>query len=656
MTTNIRSILKTTLTLVCAALLAAACGSSADHDATTQPDSYTEYGAALDITAETAPPTPQTPQLPPTSQTTPPETQQPEIVYVSTYTIEDVLSRYQDRNDEILADIWAHIARFEGYFSSIYIPIPDDVDIDADNAQDVVGMIEGVVTNYVIGEILGGFGTAADVITSLFNAGEQASSVLAAHVVEGVIPFTTALNYIYQKGYVTEADLSLAQDAFGNFMQRVGAVHGTGANARTYLQAHNQMLDLYSEFHANTYIIDFIQSISSATASNSADIAAISDDITYALSDYEVEVFLNNAHRRISAFPLNFDETRAREIERTYGLAGAFLGALPFFGLFDNSQGVSDSINQTSRFVFGNLTLANNFATRKINPHITQLNVLQQTFYQRASFLQELLANPQYYPAFFAALAALPQEQRARTLSFDDLLNEFGISARLANNAMSEVRDLLGLVLTNAEFNRHNQQLIDIGLRITANDRGAIFSRIARHPSGVNMRQHSYKPQELQNWFDAVTRLMQEESAWLQYDLVMDMRFRPSSTNMSTTDRSLSQGRYYIETTRNQSTGQIVMIREFENTGTVFRTNHVPRWTTLYRGDWEPVIIMNYRTGDMAIFGGGEVLYASDNWQAQINAVDGLWYWPIYEAIVDLIEQHPISAPNYLDNLRRRGQ
>ena len=87
---DIKSILKAALTLVCAALLAAACGSSAGYDATAQPDSYMEDGAAFDNTAEVAPSTP---------QITPPETQQPEIVYVPTYTIEDVLSRYQDRNN-----------------------------------------------------------------------------------------------------------------------------------------------------------------------------------------------------------------------------------------------------------------------------------------------------------------------------------------------------------------------------------------------------------------------------------------------------------------------------------------------------------------------------------------------------------------------------
>ncbi|MCL2350199.1 MAG: hypothetical protein FWC67_01840 [Defluviitaleaceae bacterium] len=644
MKNGIKNILKAGLMLGCAAMIMAACGSSGENDAHAQFDEHAGNSgqvAQMDAAA-------QMPQM--LQQEAEPE---PEIAPIAAYTNEYIVLQYQNRNDEILRDIWGLIAQFESYFSSIYIPIPHGISAQEDSARDVV---RGMAEAYVIGEVLGNIATAADVIGALFNAGERASAVMSAHVVEGVIPFTTVLNYIYQKGYVAAADLVLAQDAFGNFMQRVGAVHGTGANAQRYLRAHNQMLDYYSEFYANIYIIGFIESLPSGA--NSPDITAVSDDIAYALNDYETEFFLNNAHRRISAFPLNFDETRARDIERTYGLGGAFLSALPFFGLFDNSQGVDTAINETARFVFGNLTRANDFATDNINPQIARLNIIQQTISQRANLLRNVLDNPQYYTYIFAALSAMPQAQRAQLLSFDDLLDEFVINAHMANNAIGLARELLGIALTPAEHDRHSQQLLDIGLRIASNNRGVIFGHIAMHEinnSRLNMRLVGNMHPDLQERMEQADNQIHLEAAWLRYDIVMDMRFRQANTNMNTTSRALSQGRYYIETTRNGVMGQVVMIREFENTGTLFRTNHEPRWTTLYSSGWSPTIIFDYLANEVVVIGAG-VLYATDNWYAQIEAAGSVWDWHIYEALVDLAEQPRMNAADYISNLRIRTQ
>ena len=320
-----------TLALVCVTVFMVACGSPKESDTATQLNSYiesNEQNTPLDVAQEM----PQTPQ--------PPNGLQTEIEPLSVYASESIISQYQNRNNEILEAVWAHIAQFESNFSSIYIPIPDGTNVEADNARDVVDkMIEDAVSSYVIGEALGNFGTASSVIGSLFNAGEQASAVMSAYVVEGVIPFTTVLNYIYQKGNVAESDLTLTQDAFGNFMQRVGAVQGTGANAQRYLQAHNEMMDLYSEFHANTYLIGFIESLPRGASRNSANIAAVSDDIAYVLNNVEVEVFMDNAHRRISAFPLNFDDTAKGTCGMVWGMYrknGLFL----FFLINDTARSV----------------------------------------------------------------------------------------------------------------------------------------------------------------------------------------------------------------------------------------------------------------------------------------------------------------------------
>ena len=152
---------------------------------------------------------------------------------------------------------------------------------------------------------------------------------------------------------------------------------------------------------------------------------------------------------------------------------------------------------------------------------------------------------------------------------------------------------------------------------------------------------------------------MQFEAMWLKYDFVMDLRSRQWGTNLNTTTSTLSQGRYRLEITRNRGnniTGPIVMIREFENTGTVFSPNYVPRWTTLYDGV-VPLIIINHRTQHTAVFDRNmQLLHASPNWDAQINAVDSIWGWPIWTALLELVEQPRMNANDYINNLRRREQ
>ena len=514
------------------------------------------------------------------------------------------------------------------YLEKLYIPVPVGTTVDSENARDMMErVIEDAVVSTVMSEALGSFGTASSVISSLFNAGEQASAVMAAHVVEGVIPFTTALNYIYQKGYVSETDLTLAQDAFGNFMQRVSAVHGTGASSQRYLNAHNQLLGLYSEFHANRYLISFLQMLSQ-TNHETADISVVIGDIQYALNDFRLEVFLRDTPR-ISALTLNFDNWRARDIERTYGLGGAFLGALPFFGLFDNSSGVADGIERTSRQVFGNLALANDFATDNLNPLIVQLNVLQKTIIQRVEFLENLLDDPQYYAELLVALYTMPQIERARLLTFDSLLEEFYVVGSICIRASDYIDMVLRVALSPAE---HEQ------FRSFDTIRNAIISHwrvpyaeaqtlgLIESSRNVNFQFTEELSQESQERARSTTDDIAFDSVRLKYDIVWDLRFPFGNTNIRTTDRTLSNGRYLIEVTRNGGpTGPIVMIREFENTGTAFNRNDVSRWTTLYSPGGSPIFIVSYNPRKEAAFARfGELLHASAIWYEQINVVDSI--------------------------------
>lgn len=543
------------------------------------------------------------------------------IIYAPIPTLEPVqtiINQYKTHNNELLALIFAHMASFSSYFQSIYIPIPPDIILYGITTQDALaGLPETVILGLTP---IGDFLTAADLFNVLFNAPTEPPLALMSYAAAEVVQHTTILNYFYNKGYITKADVSLVQDSFGNFMQRIGAIQDIGGNSARYHRAHNEMLDLYSKFWANVYIVDFLESLPVG------DFATPCEDTVNHLSEYlalalyDVQNFINTTGR-IYTLPLYFDEPRAREIERTYGLAGVFL-SIPLAGVIGHmtAPNIEVAIHESQRVVYSNIMRVNNFATETLNSGIAELNVTRQKINQRAELFQNMLDDPRSYLPVFASLEFTPK--RAELLDFAPCLYDFEISMRIVIDKTNVLYRLFSSTfLASPERNAYLARMSGIRRMLGHID--------PEHDNWAGLRTiyfTDYNRDKIFSYINSRVDPIRINSAWLLTDIFAEWawaEFSGLDTGLNFSYRNASA--MFIPHANNNmrvarmSTGigeLTIMIAEFSNTGTIFNPSYRLTWFTLYCpfSIW-PIFTECALTGNFAIFHYSRLLYASSGWR-----------------------------------------
>jgi len=549
------------------------------------------------------------------------------------------------------------MAEFSSYFQSIYIPIPSDVVLYGVTSYEA---LSGLPEAIIVGATIGGFVSAADLFNVLFNAPTGPPLALMSYAAAEAIQHTTILNYFYNRGYVAGADLSLLQDAFGNFMQRIGAIQDIGGNSARYHTAHNEMLELYSEFWANAYIVDFLESLPvgdfSIPSQNS--INHLSGYLMFALSDAEN---FTSATRRIHALPLFFDEPRAREIERTYGLVGVVLG-IPFAGVLGHltAPNIEVAIHDSQRVVYSNVMRVNNFATETVNSGIAELNVMRRIVNQRAELFQNMIDDPEGFLPVFAALEVAPN--RAELLDFMPYLYDFDINMRIV---VSKLNVLHGLFLST--FSASSAR--DAYLARIIEMRWMLGNVDPEHENWSGLRTiyiTDYNRDEIHSYVNSRVDPVSINSTILLVDIFiewvfaefsglntgLDFRYRNVSANF------IAHANNHMRVAR-MATGigeRSVVIAEFYNVGTIFNPSYRLTWFTLYcsLSGW-PIYTECIATGNFAMFAFGRMVSASPNWfesGAEWITENILWALGDLYNTVGLLTT--LNASEYFHNFNRR--